>query len=43
MEEEEQDVYDIMLTQAEIQECIHDVNTAVKREEEEERSKSHFI
>ncbi len=35
----EKDVYDSMLTQSEIQEGVADVNTAVKREEAEAKSK----
>ena len=37
--EKERDVYDMMLTQAEIQEGVDDVNTMVKKQEAEERRK----
>ena len=40
-ETRERDVYDTMLTQAEIQEGVDDVNTMVKKQEAEARSKSY--
>lgn len=34
-DEKEKDIYDVMLTQAEIQEGVNDVNVTVKKEEAE--------
>ena len=39
----EKDVYDTMLTQGEIQEGVNDVNTAVKKQEAEEKCESSLL